>query len=183
MGEIGEFWRDVKEHKKRKIEEDPPRRRCWDWMVVSGTCHFAKNRSSFKDYRQVGKDVPNAMFTDAPPLYVAGVGTVELKVRASAKKGASTRTLILEDVLHVPSAMCNGFNVMAYHRENGGTSGMKDGTDEHGDPLWCSQEFKGLSRLVLAGNPQGESYLNDGPKMLSLYVDLEDIFGDDDMST
>ncbi|KAA8649626.1 hypothetical protein EYZ11_002658 [Aspergillus tanneri] len=174
MGEIGEFWRDVKEARKRREKENPPRRRCWDWMIVSGTCHYAKNRSSFKEYRRVGQKVPNGLFKDGPETYIAGVGTVELNVRTNPKKGSRTRTLVLENVLHVPDAICNGFCFAKYHATHGGMASLDSvwkGTDKQGSPLWYGQPFRGLEKLVLAGNPQGESYLDDGPKFLSMYVD------------
>ncbi|RWR00118.1 hypothetical protein C8Q69DRAFT_441164 [Paecilomyces variotii] len=79
MGKVGEHWRDVKAHRKRQKRqklENPPRRRCWDWMLVMGSCHYARNRSSFKEYRRVGRKVTTAVIPG--DVYVAGVGTVEL---------------------------------------------------------------------------------------------------------
>jgi hypothetical protein len=168
MGESGEFWRDVKEARKRRKQENPPRRRCWDWMIVSGNCHYAKNRSSFQVYRRVGQTVHNCTGGDT---YIAGVGTVELYVRASPKRRSPTRKLVLDNVLHIPSALCNGFSINTYHFTHGGTtrcSPFFQGTDRQGSALWYGQPFRGLEKLVLAGNPQGESYLDDGPKLLSM---------------
>jgi hypothetical protein len=108
MGEIGEFWKNTREYQKRRERETPPRRRCWDWIIVSGNCHYAKNRSSFKVYRRVGRMIRDATGAET---YIAGVGTVELNVRASSKKGSPTRSLVLENVLHVPDAVCNGFSI------------------------------------------------------------------------
>ncbi|RAH85140.1 hypothetical protein BO86DRAFT_407521 [Aspergillus japonicus CBS 114.51] len=132
--------------------ENPSRRRCWDWMVVSGTNHYAKNRASFKSYRPVNRMVSNGT------LFIAGVGTVELSVRASPARGSPTRTLVLDNVLHIPKAICNGFCFGQYHTIHKGTP------------------FCGLEKLALAGNPQGESDLNeDDINMLSLYIDKQDL--------
>ncbi|KUL89745.1 hypothetical protein ZTR_00549 [Talaromyces verruculosus] len=190
MGEIGEHYRDRREYRKRKRDaqiakankktkrsDEPSRRRCWDWMVTTGNCHYAKNRSSFKEYRRVGKSVPNGII-EGITTFIAGVGTVELKVETSREEGSLVRTLVLEDVLHVPEANCNGFSVAVYHTLHGGSTRLgrePSGTDEEYQPLWCSEEFKGLNKLVLAGNPQGESYLGDGVKMLSMYIGDEDL--------
>jgi hypothetical protein len=176
MGEIGEFWKEAKEYRKRRKRENPPRRRCWDWMIVSGTSHYAKNRSSFKEYSRVGQTVSN--FVIGGETYVAGIGTVELNVRTSPKKGSPSRSLVLENVLHIPNAVCNGFSITKYHTTHGGTTSLGpvfQGTDEQGSALWYGQSFRGLQKLALAGNPQGESYLDDGPKVLSLYIDEEKI--------
>ncbi|KAJ9221837.1 hypothetical protein DTO027B5_4590 [Paecilomyces variotii] len=180
MGKVGEHWRDVKAHRKRQKRqklENPPGRRCWDWMLVMGSCHYARNRSSFKEYRRVGRTVSTAVIPGN--VYVAGVGTVELMVRSIPKKGSAAHRLILYNVLHIPKAICNGFCFTKYHRRFGGsTSFAKDGmqsNDAEGHPLWYGEEFHGLDRLALDGNPQGETLLSDGPKLLSLYIRPEDL--------
>ncbi|KAJ9209828.1 hypothetical protein DTO166G4_8578 [Paecilomyces variotii] len=177
MGEIGEYWRDVKAHRKEQKLANPPRRRCWDWMLVSGDCHYARNRSSFKEYRRVGRTVRTTMFPG--DIYVAGVGTVELMVRSSPKKGSPARRLILHDVLHIPNAVCNGFCFGVYHFRFGGSTRFGEdcmqSNDAEGHPLWFGEKFHGLERLALDGNPQGETLLSDGPKFLSLYIRPEDL--------
>ncbi|KAL2009627.1 hypothetical protein VTN00DRAFT_5434 [Thermoascus crustaceus] len=45
MGEIGEYWRDDSQ------SQSPPCR-CWDWMILSGNCHYAKNRSSTQPHHR-----------------------------------------------------------------------------------------------------------------------------------
>lgn len=181
MGEIGEFWRDVKEDRKRKKAENPPHRRCWDWIIVSGQCHYAKNRSSFVTYRRVGRSISQGL--TGGETFVAGIGTVQLKVPASKKKGSPIRTLVLDDVLHIPSAICNGFCMAKYHTLYGGTTSFghgMSGTDSQGHPLWYGKPFCGVDKLVLAGNPQGESYLENEKKegasfMLSMYINKKDL--------
>ncbi|KAB8068244.1 hypothetical protein BDV29DRAFT_184889 [Aspergillus leporis] len=179
MGEIGEFWRDVKEDRKRGKLENRPHRRCWDWMIVSGHCHYARNRSSFVTYRRVGRHISDSMMGGSK-TFVAGVGTVELKVRPSKKQGLPTRTLVLDNVLHIPSAISNGFCWAIYHFAHGGEMACSregfSATDGQNHPLWCGQPFCGLQKLVLAGNPQGESYLEDGKAYaLSMYIDEEEL--------
>ncbi|KAL4789795.1 hypothetical protein BDV19DRAFT_373543 [Aspergillus venezuelensis] len=173
MGEIGEFSKDMRARKRQAKEANPPRRRCHDWMIVSGSCHYAKNRSSFTTYRRVGKRMGQGLAS----VYVAGIGTIQLQVRSSPARGAPTRTLELHDVLHTPGTICNGFNSMAWQRSEGGPStDLCSGTDRFDAPFWYSKVFRGLNRLVLAGNPQGESYLpRDTVLALSLYIDPADL--------
>jgi hypothetical protein len=53
------------------------------------------------------------------------------------------------------------------------------GFDEKGIPLWYAEDYKGLERVILAGNPQGRSYVPDGPNLgaLSMYINPEDLQG------
>ncbi|KAL1966234.1 hypothetical protein VTN77DRAFT_4786 [Rasamsonia byssochlamydoides] len=141
--------------KKTRKRENPPRRRCWDWMIVGGHCHFARNRSSFKTYRRLRGEAgtPNA-------ARVIGIGTVELLVRRSWNDPKPYK-LVLEDVLHIPDAICNGFNPMLLsdgaccqcRSGKDGWQGIDPYTEEQ---LWYTKPFARLSKLVLAGNPQGE---------------------------
>lgn len=171
MGEIGEYWKDVKAHRKNQKATGQPRRRCFDWMVVSGDCHYAKNRSSFKNYRRVRGT--------AQGVPVIGMGTVELEVQR-APQSLDTYTLVLENVLHIPTAMCNGFNSPRFGGSQTWTKGGVQGLDaSNGEPLWYGTEFCGLNKLVLAGNPQGESVLEEKAKdgyrfMLSMYLSAEE---------
>lgn len=182
MGEIREYWRDVKEHRKKRQSQSPAprRRRCWDWMVVAGDCHYAKNRSAFKTYRRV-RDAAGTLFANAPRSRVIGIGTVELVVKRSPTD-PSTNVLVLENVLHIPDAICNGFCAML----NGGYESWDRGgvTQFFEDayltrPMFYATEFCGLTRLVLAGNPQGESVLEQKRKdgacfLLSVYLSPEE---------
>lgn len=169
MGEIGDHYRDLREHRKRVKErqlkrslkeesecesgrkvQPPPRRRCFDWMIVSGDCHYAKNRSSFKDYRRISGTAQGAK--------VIGIGTVELKVN-KAHDSSETGNILLHNVLHIPSSLCNGIKAFGTIG-NGcqfGPEGVS-GYDEDG-PMWYAEDFCGLWRLSLAGNPQGESVM------------------------
>lgn len=84
-------------------------------------------------------------------------------------------TLVLENVLHIPKARFNGFNPALYGA--GVLSFRQDGCQartRRGRPLWYSELFLGPSRLVLAGDPQGESQIRDGETYwLSVYLNGE----------
>ncbi|MCJ1386735.1 hypothetical protein MMC17_009861 [Xylographa soralifera] len=167
MGELSEYWKDVKAHKKRQQAANPPRRRCYDWMIVSGDCHYAKNRSSFTDYRPIQMT--------AQGLRVIGIGTVRLQVWRSP--GASdTHTLLLENVLHTPDAMCNGFRSQFLGgSESWSADGVQGLDGPTGQPSWYGVHFCGLCRLALAGNPRGESVLEERKRdgvvfLLSMYL-------------
>lgn len=136
--------------------------------------HYAKNRSSFRTYRRApGKINKNR---------VLGVGTVELKVRR-APDDDRPNTLVLEDVLHLPNAVCNGLCVGRYRERNpgddmevaggegcrcqvwregdGNSSHEEEDGHGHGEALWYGEEYHGCSRVVLWGDPQGSSGLED----------------------
>ncbi|KAE8154774.1 hypothetical protein BDV25DRAFT_170962 [Aspergillus avenaceus] len=182
MGAVSEIHQDGIEDRTTKTPEERPRR-CWDWMIVTGTCHYARNRSSFVTYRRVGRYITESIL-GLSKSYVAGVGTVELRVRPSKNKRTPSRTLILENVLHIPGSICNGFCWTEYHSKHGGYTFFKEtysGKDAQKYPLWHGEPYWDLQRLVLAGSPQGETYLCTGePESLSLFVDkecLERIYG------
>jgi hypothetical protein len=155
MGEIGEWSRIMKTQKKAKKLAQPQQRRCWDWMIVSGTCNYAKNRSSFKTYRRIQGTAGGAP--------VIGIGTVELQVRRSPGS-KETGPLLLENVLHIPSASCNGLNALGRPGRDVTFKGdLAQGFDRPGgQPMWYATTYCGLWRLALAGNPQGASYLREG---------------------
>ncbi|KAM5437740.1 hypothetical protein MferCBS31731_005244 [Microsporum ferrugineum] len=173
MGEIGEYWRDVKEHRKRVKENreiNPPRRRCFDWMVTSGV-NYAKNRSSFKSYDHI------RAVTLSSGVRVIGIGTVELQVPRTPNN-PEVHTLVLNNVLHTPDSVCNGFNP----RLLGGTTSFSEplqSYEKDGRPSYYATIFCGLWRLVLDGEPEGESTLpelerNGALLSLSLFLTDED---------
>lgn len=171
MGEIGEHFRDLKAARKAQEsqKQSPPEPRCWDWIVTSGSCHYARDRSSFKTYRPVNVTIGLA---NTPIL---GVGSVELEVKKSPS-GNETGRIVLHKVIHMPSASCNGFIQMMPADEGLGTSatftsvGWQATTDD-GVPVWYAERFRGLMKLVIAGNPSGQSWLDPGKVYsLSLYL-------------
>lgn len=74
----------MKEDRERGKLDNPSPRRCWDWMIASGNCHYARNRSSFVTYRRVERHVSN-YGVGGSMTFVAGVGNCG--VEGSAKQG------------------------------------------------------------------------------------------------
>jgi hypothetical protein len=140
---------------------------CWDWMVLNSSANYAKNRSSFKTYRQIQGTAGGAP--------VIGIGTVELEVRRSPMS-TETGLLILENVLHIPSALCNGFNPLQLGQGDVTfKKGLVEGYFPSGQPMWYGATHCGLFRLALAGNPQGETYLQEGKTYaLSVFLSEEE---------
>ncbi|KAL5365945.1 hypothetical protein BJX96DRAFT_160045 [Aspergillus floccosus] len=162
--------------RKRNKVAHTSNRICHDWMVVSGNCHYARDRGSFTSYRQVAatQRIKNNIFNPHEELHVAGVGTVHLTVCRS-RADPAPQTLVLEDVLHIPEALCNGFNPLLYGSSMSCNADCWEGGDATGQPLWYSLPFAGHTRLVLWGNPLGESELIEGRYYtLSLYVTPEE---------
>lgn len=147
---------------------------CRDWMIVSGNCHYARDKASFATYAPVHTLVKSNTFNPHDEKLVAGVGNVHLPVRRGPND-PGTHVLVLEGVLHIPEAICNGFNPllvgssMSCHRD------YWEGADARGTPMWFGLPFAGLGRLVLAGGLEGESDLIEGrPYTLSLYISPEE---------
>jgi hypothetical protein len=94
-------------------------------------------------------------------LKVLGIGTVELEVRRSPDRPtADTYKLVLENVLYIPDAVCNGFNHTLYgglQTLNYKTGGCAQGFNSDREPIWYGDRFCDLWRLMLAGNPHGDS--------------------------
>lgn len=147
MGEIGEYWRDVKQNRRKRKREDPQRRRCWDWIVSTGTsCHYAKNRSMFTTYRRVPPGI-----VDKPK--VIGIGTVELRVPHSPGDTQPPNVLVLKNFLHVPDAVCNGFNPMFLGGRSHFGKDVLQTRDDSDQPTWYATFYPGknLYRLAIAG--------------------------------
>jgi hypothetical protein len=140
----------------------PPRhRRCFDWRMADSDVDFAKNRSWFKSYKRLYN--PNKANGIGPMLIgdtdtgfheVHGIGTVEIRVLRGPYVYGTT-IVRMKNVLHMPSMVCNGFNLdrlihavggvraefsppkcLVYG--DGGAGGMEEGEDdEHsgGDKL------------------------------------------------
>ncbi|KAF5860743.1 hypothetical protein ETB97_001184 [Aspergillus alliaceus] len=126
--------------------------------LTNGNCHYAKNRSTFRSYRRAPGKVAGSR--------VLGVGSVELRVRRRSGDN-QTNTLVLDNVLHMPNARCNGLSLPKY-REAHPLSGIggegehfEARSDDGSEPEWYAEGYCGLSRVVLAGEPQGESQLSD----------------------
>src|ERR1700756_211204 len=100
MGEIHGYSEDVSEYAKRQKFGRSTPRQCWDWIVVSGNSHYARDQSSFKTYRRVAKKLRNNIFNPHDELLVEGIGTVELSVCRSPQDDSS-HVIVLENVLHI----------------------------------------------------------------------------------
>ena len=92
--------------RKEQARADPTKQgRCWDWILTSGSVHYARNASAFTTYTPLSPE--NSASLGLGLLEAIGIGTVHLgAVRAFG--GPEVCSLILYDVLHVPSATCNG---------------------------------------------------------------------------
>ncbi|KAL4780901.1 hypothetical protein BJX76DRAFT_360422 [Aspergillus varians] len=157
--------------------KNPSSTKSHDWILVPGNMHYAKNRSTFRTYRRApGKIGKNR---------VLGVGSVELKVRRGPGPDEDRpNTLVLDDVLHLPNAVCNGLCVGKYQERNPGDGievcggeGCRcrvrrgsEGDNENerdregeGEALWYGEEYKGRSRVVLWGDRPGGSGVEDAP--------------------
>lgn len=142
--------------------------------MVGGTNHYAKNRSAFTTYRRAPCKVNGH-------TRVLGVGTVKLDLERSPQD-PSTYTLLLHDVLHIPDAVCNGISINPdfMGARNYGISWrdkrIYDADTE--EPCWYATAFHddGLMRCVLAGDPQGQTFLEkDGRYMLSVNASEEEL--------
>ncbi|KAL2827820.1 hypothetical protein BDW59DRAFT_54890 [Aspergillus cavernicola] len=143
---------------------------CRDWMIVSGNCHYARDGASFTTYTPVNTLIKNNIFSPLDEMQVAGVGSVHLTV-PRGPHDSSTHTLVLDGVLHIPEAVCNGFNPLLIGSSMSCHSDYWEGADRAGSPMWFGLPFVGLSRLVLAGGLGGESELIQGRVYtLSLYI-------------
>ncbi|PYH94074.1 UbiD family decarboxylase [Aspergillus ellipticus CBS 707.79] len=162
--------------KRTKATHLPPSARiCYDWMIVQGNCHYARDRAIFSTYRPITRRLKHNMFNPHEELEVAGVGTVQMAVVRSLENPFETTVLELHDVLHIPEAVCNGFNPLLYGSSMSCTAEAWTGADVAGCPLWVALPFAGGSRLVLPGNPRGETEIIEGRYYtLSLYVSPEE---------
>ncbi|GFF29544.1 hypothetical protein IFM46972_02656 [Aspergillus udagawae] len=147
--------------------------RCWDWIVVGGNCHYAKNRSTFTSYRRAPGKIGRSR--------VLGIGTVELQVQRGPRDPRSNK-LVLEDVWHMPDARCNGLSVPKYTETNRPLSVKSEGahveakSDRDGEAVWFGDSYCGCPRVVLTGDPRGDSYLRDGQMhMLSVAASPEEL--------
>ncbi|XRM43947.1 hypothetical protein ABZX51_007103 [Aspergillus tubingensis] len=162
--------------KRTKAMHIPSSQRiCHDWMVVQGNVHYARDRAHFTTYRPVTAHLKNNIFNPMDELEVAGIGTVEIPVVRSLDNPFDTHTIVLENVLHIPEAVCNGFNPLLFGSSMSCTETAWMGADREGRLMWVAMPFRGGSRLVLAGGLVGESEIIEGRYYtLSLYVSPEE---------
>ena len=193
MGQLRKHLREVKLCIKdfmsgghRKVKEEKERREpaCPDWILTNeGQC-YARKRSSFTKYNtftgsagEKHEPTRNGIWRyfhsaprggeSVPPgrNKVIGIGDVELTVnRRRDENDNSTRSLRLENVLHLPESPCNGFNPgtlrgCTIKTEGEGKGKYTEGLDIFGDPWWHAKPFHGRMRLALAFDPPGKTIL------------------------
>ncbi|KAL4924596.1 uncharacterized protein BDV17DRAFT_274096 [Aspergillus undulatus] len=147
---------------------------CRDWMIVSGNVHYARDKASFTTYTPVNVLLKNNIFSPHDEMQVAGVGDVHLHVQRG-RNDPSTHLLVLEGVLHIPEAICNGFNPLLVGSSMSCHPEFWEGADRRGAPMWFGLPFAGMGRLVLADMGGGESDLIEGRQYtLSLYISPEE---------
>lgn len=89
--------------------------------------------------------------------------------RSDSESGTGTGTgiLVLDDVLHIPEALCNGFNPVVYggwmRSEGGIVVGGRQGEEgEGGGEEWFARAFAGSFRVEMADGRKGGSEVVDG---------------------
>ncbi|KAL4913084.1 hypothetical protein BDW62DRAFT_205888 [Aspergillus aurantiobrunneus] len=164
---------DQSRRKKTRVVH-PSAQICRDWMIVSGNCHYARDKASFTTYTPATATVKSNIFNPYDEIHVAGCGTVHLPV-PRAPNDPSTHVLVLDGVLHIPEAICNGFNPLLVGSSMSCLRDYWEGADRCGQPMWFALPFAGLGRLVLGPGLDGESDLIEGRHYtLSLYISPEE---------
>ncbi|KAL5333316.1 hypothetical protein BJX70DRAFT_71558 [Aspergillus crustosus] len=163
-------------HRKRTRTIHPSHSICRDWMIVSGNCHYARDSASFTTYTPSTTTIKNNIFNLFDEMHVSGVGSVQLTVPATPGDPTIFSTLVLEDVLHIPEAVCNGFNPLLVGSSMSCHPGYWEGKDRMGRAMWFGLPLAGLGRLVLKpGEGEGVSELIEGRQYtLSLYISPEE---------
>lgn len=138
-----EFWRKYREDldrqaniqaNKRRRQDHAPREpedhACHDWYIHNGNVHFARDRSVFTTYTPLGKLLARQpqLFLSAP---IAGIGTVKIEVKPSPT-ATSTHVIPVTNVLHMPTAPCNGLSISLVEKKRPRKLG-------YGRPYWSIQ--------------------------------------------
>ncbi|KAL2871587.1 uncharacterized protein BJX67DRAFT_369714 [Aspergillus lucknowensis] len=171
---------DTRKRKKTRLSAPSSSSICRDWMIVTGNCHYARDVASFTTYRPLKRNalIKSDIFSPHDEIRVVGVGTVYLCVRRGRGWGnsdGSTHTIVLEGVLHIPEAVCNGFSPLLVGSSMSCHLEYWEGADRLGQPMWFAVPVAGLARLVLAEDGGGESELIPGKDYtLSLYISPEE---------
>lgn len=89
---------------------------------------------------------------------------MELPVQTGDDGGVNL--LVLENVLYIPEAICNGFNPVGFggwmRCEGGLVVGGKDGSDGGRGVGWFAKAFAGGFRVEIAGGKAGGSEVIEG---------------------
>ncbi|KAL8867435.1 MAG: hypothetical protein Q9174_005667, partial [Haloplaca sp. 1 TL-2023] len=91
-----------------------------DWIFSDiSNVHVANHRDWFTSYANFPTDVKMG-YGAAPAAQAQGIGQVQLAVKTNLKRSGAAyqRTLVLQNVLYVPEAMCNiiGTPILSDHK-------------------------------------------------------------------
>ncbi|KAH0563463.1 hypothetical protein GP486_001963 [Trichoglossum hirsutum] len=127
----------------------PKMNECNVWMIGNGDFHYTRDKKSFIKYHEIN--------ATAAGMEVIGFGTIKLDVWCNPEKKEQGK-LILENVLHIPSAACNGFSMSLVPDRVGKVSAadMQAYHHPHRWPMWYGTKFYGLYRLALVNDSTGE---------------------------
>lgn len=142
------------DHNQPARPKADPRPRCYDWLPQKQGVHFARNRSSFSDYTSVNVKLDNGM-------WVQGIGSTHLDIMKGPDDSHGVDSIVLQDVLHLPNAICNGISMAMFDKGTVSYSPIFGCRDQKGVMVWRLDEYCGLHKLALLGDPQGESPLQD----------------------
>ncbi len=110
---------------------------CNDWLLVCGDAHYAQDQLLFSSYKSVENHAT-----------VKGIGNVELLVAVYDDSKKNSSLIVLQNVLYIPSAKCNGIRISlnSWRMQNG----LFNVLDEAGAIIFSgSDNGKGLLRLHL----------------------------------
>lgn len=146
----------------------PKQKPCYDWIFSSSSnVHIAIDRSSFKSYTPFRSYV--LAVADQRQISVKGISTVELRIRRQAGS-KDVHKVVLEDVLHVPSWLCNILSDIYFmpardfeHDWSEFGVSFQQRKDDKWKPWGYTKNFRGLDKIVLARNMQGRSPMLDDP--------------------
>lgn len=136
---------------------------CNDWIFSSATnTHIAVDKSAFKTFTPLDSYVLPVSGSD--PVAVRGIGSVSLRIRCRPTS-SQFRDITLENVLYVPSWVCNIISDIYFNSSNASfehkwTATGLQFTRRTGDKLkpWgYTESFCSLDRLVLSGKSAGRS--------------------------
>lgn len=136
--------------------------RCYDWICVKEH-HYARDKECFSYYREVEGECMGDK--------VIGVGTVELELKESPNS-LNTNKIVLYNVLHIPSAVCNGFwhydpaLHLKFHLQKDVTQFWLEKGKQNDKPVGYAIGFRGFLKLVLAGHSEGMTYMAEGKHYL-----------------
>ncbi|KAI9048754.1 hypothetical protein LZ554_007585 [Drepanopeziza brunnea f. sp. 'monogermtubi'] len=145
--------------------------RCYDWLIVTGTTHYAKDRSSFAKYTPL-----SGITAGGRP--VLGIGSVKLLAAQidDVHRMPHHYKIEINNVLHMPGMICNGYNAVVADTLcliNGPEAA--EGFDRGRNRKWYGRwnRFAGRARMQLRGDPWGKSELIEREEEIEAGLDLD----------